>query len=80
MALISKCINADMAGMTGCLVNPGAGAAPGGSWGNTAAASCSNYDRKGMVECLTGVGEACCFVLGISGCVILINGEPVTIF
>jgi hypothetical protein len=41
---------------------------------------CINVDMKGMLECLTGIGAECCYVLGFEGCTILIEGQPITIF
>lgn len=78
--LVVDCLNKNAIDMAECLVNPGGGAAPGGGWGGVPTATCNDYDRKAMIECLTGTGDSCCFVLGINRCVLLMDGQPVTIF
>lgn len=78
--LIVDCLDKHAGDLSECLLNPGNGATPGGGWAEVLAATCNDYDRKAMVECLTGAGDNCCFVLGIAGCDLLIGGQPVTIF
>lgn len=41
---------------------------------------CINVDIKGMLGCLTGVGDVCCYVIGIEGCSLKLNGESLTTF
>ncbi|WP_346318176.1 hypothetical protein [Chitinophaga sp. YIM B06452] len=80
MALIADCQTLEPALLAACLVNPGSGAEPGGVAGGQAVSACLSYDRDTMIECLTGGADLeCCFVAGIGGCVLLFDGEPVTI-
>lgn len=78
--LIIDCINKNASDIATCLLIPGEGAEPGGGWSDTPAATCNDFDRKAMIKCLTDSADTCCFVLGINGCQLLMNGEPVTIF
>jgi hypothetical protein len=78
--LIVDCIKKNEDQLAGCLTGVGQGAMPGGSWSDQPAATCSDYDRKGAIECLTGTTDSCCYVLGIDGCSLTINNEVITIF
>lgn len=78
--LIVDCLNKAAEDIAGCLTSVGLGAEPGQAWSDTPAATCNSYDRKGMIGCLTGAAEQCCYVLGVNGCSLMINNQVVTIF
>ena len=78
--LIVDCLNKTAEDVVECLTAVGQGAAPGYAWSDTPASTCSSYDRKEMIGCLTGAAEQCCYVLGINGCSLMIDNQVVTIF